>query len=85
MVENILVMNEVCNPDGTPHRSNSRAALVEIAEKFKEHKPWFGIEQEYTLMDGKQPAGWPEEGFPKGRKDLIIAALDLKMLLLAQW
>ena len=63
--ENILVMNEVCNPDGTPHRSNSRAALVEIAEKFKEHKPWFGIEQEYTLMDGKQPVGWPEEGFPE--------------------
>ena len=63
--ENILVMNEVCNPDGTPHRSNSRAALVEIAEKFKEHKPWFGIEQEYILMDGKQPAGWPEEGFPE--------------------
>ena len=59
------MMNEVCNPDGTPHRSNSRAALVEIAEKFKEHKPWFGIEQEYTLMDGKQPAGWPEEGFPE--------------------
>ena len=63
--ENILVMNEVCLPDGSPHRSNSRAALVEIAEKFKEHKPWFGIEQEYTLMDGKQPAGWPEEGFPE--------------------
>ena len=63
--ENILVMNEVCNPDGTPHKSNSRAALVDIAEKFKEHKPWFGIEQEYTLMDGKQPAGWPEEGFPE--------------------
>ena len=63
--DNILVMNEVCNPDGSPHKSNSRAALVEIAEKFKEHDPWFGIEQEYTLMDGKQPAGWPEEGFPE--------------------
>ena len=63
--DNILVMNEVCNPDGSPHKSNSRAALVELAEKFKEHDPWFGIEQEYILMDGKQPAGWPEEGFPE--------------------
>ena len=63
--DNILVMCEVCNPDDTPHKSNSRAALVDLAEKFKEHKPWFGIEQEYTLMDGKQPAGWPEEGFPE--------------------
>tara|TARA_Y100001970_G_scaffold277598_1_gene382046 strand:- start:9257 stop:10267 length:1011 start_codon:yes stop_codon:yes gene_type:complete len=62
---NILVMNEVCNPDGSPHKSNSRARLVEIAEKFKDHDAWFGIEQEYTLMDGKQPAGWPEKGFPE--------------------
>tara|TARA_B100000427_G_scaffold186773_1_gene155316 strand:- start:6396 stop:7406 length:1011 start_codon:yes stop_codon:yes gene_type:complete len=62
---NILVMNEVCNPDGSPHKSNSRARLVEIAEKFKDHDTWFGIEQEYTLMDGKQPAGWPEKGFPE--------------------
>ena len=63
--DHILVMCEVCNPDGSPHKSNARAALVELAEKFKEHKPWFGIEQEYILMDGKQPAGWPEEGFPE--------------------
>ena len=63
--ENILVMNEVCNADGTPHRSNSRAALVETASKFSDHNPWFGIEQEYVLMDGKQPAGWPSEGFPE--------------------
>jgi glutamine synthetase len=63
--DNILVMCEVCNADGSPHKSNARAALVDLAEKFKEHKPWFGIEQEYVLMDGKQPAGWPEEGFPE--------------------
>ena len=63
--ENILVMNEVCNADGTPHRSNARATLVETASKFSDHNPWFGIEQEYVLMDGKQPAGWPTEGFPE--------------------
>ena len=63
--DNILVMCEVCNPDGTPHKSNTRAALVDLADKHKDHKPWFGIEQEYTLMDGKQPAGWPEEDFPE--------------------
>ena len=63
--DNVLVMNEVCNPDGSPHKSNTRAPLVELAEKFKDQDPWFGIEQEYTLMDGKQPLGWPDEGYPE--------------------
>ena len=63
--DNVLVMNEVCNPDGLPHKSNTRAPLVELEEKFKDHDPWFGIEQEYTLMNGKQPLGWPDEGYPE--------------------
>ena len=63
--DNVLVMNEVCNPDGLPHKSNTRAPLVDLAEKFKDHDPWFGIEQEYTLMNGKQPLGWPDEGYPE--------------------
>ena len=63
--DNVLVMNEVCNPDGSPHKSNTRAPLVELADKFKDHDPWFGIEQEYTLMNGKQPLGWPDEGYPE--------------------
>ena len=48
--ENILVMCEVYNADGTPHKTNTRAALRVIAEKFADHDPWFGIEQEYTFL-----------------------------------
>jgi glutamine synthetase len=62
--DNILVMCEVMNPDGTPHESNTRARLREMTEKYKDQEPWFGIEQEYTFMDGNKPLGWPHHGFP---------------------
>ena len=55
--DNILVMCEVCNPDDTPHKSNSRAALVDLAEKFKEHKPWFGICLLYTSPSPRDQRG----------------------------
>lgn len=62
--DNILIMNEVRLPDGSIHESNTRAALVEIAERHKEQEPWFGIEQEYTFFVGRSPLGWPEGGYP---------------------
>lgn len=61
---NVLVMCEVLNADGTLHVSNTRAHLREIAELYKDHDSWFGIEQEYTFLDGIKPLGWPDNGFP---------------------
>ena len=60
----VLVLCEVLNPDGTVHPSNTRAFLREVAEKYKDHDCWFGIEQEYTLFEGNRPLGWPASGFP---------------------
>ena len=60
----ILVMCEVFNPDGTVHKSNNRAKLRELAETYKNEECWFGIEQEYTFFDGIKPLGWPDNGFP---------------------
>ena len=60
----ILVLCEVLNPDGSVHWSNTRARLRQVAEKFKDHDAWFGIEQEYTFFEGNKPLGWPEKGFP---------------------
>ncbi len=63
-IGNILVMNEVCSSDGSVHESNTRAHLVKVAETYKDHEPWFGIEQEYTFFVGRSPLGWPEGGYP---------------------
>jgi glutamine synthetase len=59
-----LVMCEVLLTDMTPHPTNTRAALTEVATKHAAHDFWFGIEQEYTFFDGIKPLGWPDNGFP---------------------
>jgi len=66
--KNILVLCETCLPDAglTPLPTNTRRAALEIFKKTAAEKPWFGIEQEYTLFyqDGRTPLGWPTNGFP---------------------
>ena len=57
-------MCEVMNADGSVHASNTRAHLREIEEKFSKENIWFGIEQEYTFFEGRNPLGWPEGGYP---------------------
>ena len=56
--DNILVLCEtLLTSDMSPHPTNTRAAAVEAMEKFGDQEPWFGLEQEYTLIN---PAtGWP--------------------------
>src|SRR3989339_1414920 len=61
---NILGLCEVLNADGSVHVSNTRAHLRGVAEEFKSHDSWFGIEQEYTFFEGVKPLGWPSNGFP---------------------
>jgi glutamine synthetase len=58
----VLVLCEVENIDFTAHESNTRAACVEVAERFAAQESWFGIEQEYTMFDGERPLGFPEGG-----------------------
>jgi len=64
---NILVLCECLCPDLTPHPTNKRAECNKIMEQCKDQKPWFGIEQEYTMFDehGVHPLNWPPNGFPK--------------------
>ncbi|MDY7085389.1 MAG: glutamine synthetase [Actinomycetota bacterium] len=63
--KNVLVMCEVLLIDGTPHPSNTRAACAEVADKFADQEPIFGIEQEYTFFKDGRPLGFPiGGGFP---------------------
>jgi glutamine synthetase len=62
--DDVLAMCEVLTVDLEPHPSNTRAALVEVTEKYKHHEPWFGMEQEYTFFKDGRPHGWPIGGFP---------------------
>ena len=62
---NYLVLCEVMNPDGTPHKTNKRAVLREVMDNgAAAFDPWLGFEQEYTLFQGQTPLGWPERGYP---------------------
>ncbi|HEY5579483.1 MAG TPA: glutamine synthetase GlnII [Acidimicrobiia bacterium] len=61
---NLLALCEVLNTDFTPHATNSRAPCVEVAKRYEDQDPWFGIEQEYTFFKDGRPLGWPAGGFP---------------------
>jgi len=53
-----LVLCEVLNADGSIHPSNMRSAFEDDPDL------WLGFEQEYTIMDGNQPLGFPKDGYP---------------------
>jgi len=62
---NILVLAECWNADGTPNKFNFRHECAKLMESHAEHEPWFGLEQEYTLLDmNDRPFGWPQNGYP---------------------
>jgi glutamine synthetase len=64
-VGNYLVLCEVFNADGTPHPTNTRAHLRRMLAAGAAHEdPWIGFEQEYTLLKGEKPLGFPEHGYP---------------------
>lgn len=61
----VIVMCDTYKPDGTPTDSNHRHSMQQVVDKTLAHKPWFGIEQEYTLLDvNGRPFGWPQDGYP---------------------
>mmetsp|Transcript_35569 Transcript_35569/g.83108 ORF Transcript_35569/g.83108 Transcript_35569/m.83108 type:complete len:473 (-) Transcript_35569:194-1612(-) len=84
--ENIIVLCDVYEapePEsgdlhGAPVSFNSRVACEKAmgAAFEKGEDPWFGIEQEYYLLDlrTKWPLGWPVNGYP-GRHELYYCSV----------
>ena len=57
-----LLLCETYEPDGKVHPTNTRAQAQIIHNKIEEeHDPWFGIEQEFFLIDSDTglPLGFP--------------------------
>ncbi|KAK4388512.1 Glutamine synthetase leaf isozyme, chloroplastic [Sesamum angolense] len=65
---NILVICDTYTPAGEPIPTNKRyrAAQIFSDPKVTAEIPWYGIEQEYTLLQTnvKWPLGWPAGGYP---------------------
>ena len=75
---NIIVLCKCCLPDSTgtfsktniaevPAPGNNRSCAEDLFLSRMHEEPWFGIEQEYTMMmmDGVTPLGWPKTGYPE--------------------
>ena len=56
--DNLLVLCEVMNTDGTPHESNTRDACAATHETHRDQQMLFGLEQEYTFFYGLRPLGF---------------------------
>jgi glutamine synthetase len=63
--DNIMVMCDCWDMEDNPIPTNTRYPASQILDRAADHKPWFGIEQEYTVFTMKKhPFGWPKDGFP---------------------
>ncbi|XP_074029320.1 glutamine synthetase-like isoform X3 [Leptinotarsa decemlineata] len=62
---NKLIMCDAYKYNRKPADTNKRVGCLQAMEAAKDTEPWFGIEQEYTLLDmDLRPLGWPKNGFP---------------------
>lgn len=77
----VLVMCDTYTPGGEPLPTNTRFECARAMDKAAAEEPWFGLEQEYFLMDpatGK-PVGFPAEGEPEPQGPYYCGVSGSKM------
>ncbi|KAI1713101.1 glutamine synthetase, catalytic domain-containing protein [Ditylenchus destructor] len=63
--QNRLVLCEIYDEKKKPGPTNYRAECARVMKECAAEKPWFGMEQEYYLLDlDRHPLGWPKNGHP---------------------
>lgn len=64
---NILVMCDTYTPKNEPLPTNKRFACARAMEAIKDQQPWFGLEQEYFIINPEtgKPLGFPEDREPE--------------------
>ena len=78
--DNMLVLCDTYKPDGTPLQNNHRVEAKEIFDKYLDEVPWYGLEQEYFIVNPTNgyPVGFDSKGFApeQGRYYCSIGTLN---------
>jgi glutamine synthetase len=69
-----IVLCDTYKPTGEAAKNNNRQWAKTIFDQKREEKPWFGLEQEYFLMDPKtgKPLGFPSDESINNDSDVVV-------------
>ena len=67
---NQYVLCETLDQEGNPLPNNHRRWANNIFERYKKEQPWYGIEQEYFIMERLTGGKWRPLGLPWGADEV---------------